>query len=192
MSAAVLLMIGAAASAQGIKYSDSYSFIKAVKDRDGNKATELIGSRGSSIISARDGDTGDTALHILVRQRDLNWLSFMLGKGARTNVQDKDGNTPLGLAAQIGWVEGATQLLARGAAADAPNTRGETPLILAVQQRHAPMVRLLLARGANPRRPDSVTGNSALDYAKQDRRSTVILKMLEAQPQKKEAAGPVL
>jgi ankyrin repeat protein len=56
------------------------------------------------------------------------------------------------------------------------------------------MVRLLLARGANPKRTDNVAGYSALDYAKQDRRSAAVLKLLEAPPAKpaREIAGPKL
>lgn len=191
LAAVMMATSGVPAAAQGIKYSDGYTFLKAVKDRDGNKATELAdGPRGSIVINSKDGDTGDTALHIVVKGRDLRWLSFILARRPRTDIQNKAGSTPLGIAAQIGWIEGAEQLLARGAAVDGPSSRGETPLILAVQSRDAAMVRLLLGRGANPKRADSAAGYSALDYARQDGRTSQILRLLEAQPAKAEVAGP--
>lgn len=169
------------AAAQGnMAYSDSYTFLKAVKDRDGAKVTELVSNPGSVVINSRDRTNGEGALHYMVRARDLIWLAFLLGKGARPDLQSNRGDTPLTLAAQIGWVEGAEQLLARGASGDLANGRGETPLILATQRRDVAMVRLLLARRADPKRTDNVAGMSALDYARQDPRAVTVLKLLEA------------
>lgn len=173
------------------KFSDSFSFLKAVKERDGAQAEGLVVSGGAAVINARDGN-GEGALHTLVRGRDSNWLAFLLGKGAKPDLPNKDGNSPLALAAQIGWEEGADLLLRAGASVDASNGRGETPLILAVQKRDPAMVRLLLSRGANAKRTDSVAGYSALDYAKRDVRAASIVRLLEAGPAKpmREAAGP--
>lgn len=192
--AATSILAISPASAQGIRYSDSYTFIKAVKERDGAKATEMIGgARGSIVVNSKSADTGEAALHILTKGRDLTWLGFLLSKGARPDIEDKDGNTPLCLAASLGWVEGAQALLSRGASVNAANSRGETPLILAVHMRDPAMVRLLLSRGADPKRGDSVAGYSALEYAKQDPRAAAIVKMLEEKPAtKREVAGPTL
>jgi uncharacterized protein len=192
--AGVAMLAGGAAplTAQGIRFSDSFTFLKAVRDRDGAKATELIDARGAPVLNSRDQQSGDSALHIVVRDRDYRWLLFLLEKGARTGVTDAAGNTPLALAASVGWTEGAEQLIARGAAVDAPNARGETPLILAVHSRSLPMARLLVQQGANPARTDSVAGYSALDYAKRDARAGPILKLLEAAPSRKAAIGPTL
>jgi ankyrin repeat protein len=116
-----------------------------------------------------------------------------MGKGARADVQNTEGNTPLSVAAMLGWYEGAEQLLARGAKVDLGNSRGETPLILAVQKRDLPMVRLLLSKGADPKKTDRVAGYSALDYAKRDTRSASILKALEVPAAKPKAlSGPGL
>lgn len=189
-------MLVAVPAAAQFQYSDSYSFIKGVRDRDGNKVTELLNSSTASIIvNSRSTDSkGEGALHIVTRGRDMTWLSFLLAKGAKPGIQDNDGNTPLGIAAQLGWTEGAEQLLNRGALVDQTNNRGETALIVAVHARDPAMVRLLLNRGANPNRSDSVAGYSAMDYAKQDARAASILKMMQDQKTEKpkEAAGPVL
>ncbi|HZG09828.1 MAG TPA: ankyrin repeat domain-containing protein [Allosphingosinicella sp.] len=178
--AAAALVVAVPASAQG---SDAYTFLKAVKERDGDKATSLISQPGTTVINTRDRGDGEGALHIVTRGRDQTWLAFLLAKGARPDVQNAQGVSPLSLAAQLGWVEGAELLLGRGASVDLANGRGETPLILAVQQRDLPMVRLLLSKGANPKRTDNTAGYSALDYASRDgARSASILKLLQAPP----------
>lgn len=178
-AAAMVLVIAVPASGQQT-FSDSFTFLKAVKERDGDKVTSLIAEPGSTVINTRDRGSGEGALHIVVRGRDLNWLAFLLGKGARPDIQTSRGDTPLTLAAQIGWLEGVEQLLARRASVDLPNGRGETALILATQRRDLPLVRLLLSRRADPKRTDNVVGMSALDYAKQDPRAGAVLKLLEA------------
>lgn len=177
LAAAALAVLTVPAVAQG--FSESFTFLKAVRDRDGETVQNLVATPNAAIINARESSTGEGALHILVRGRDLNWLAFLLGKGARADLQSEDGTTPLMLAAQLGWVEGAEQLIARGADVNLGNNRGETPLIFAVQRRNLAMVRLLRSQGANPNQTDNVAGYSALDYARQDRRAAAILRELE-------------
>lgn len=174
--------------------TESHKFLEAVKKRDGATVTQLVSVPGSIVINATGGEFGDGALHTVVRRRDYAWLSFLLGKGADANIRNDEGNTPLALASQVGWVEGARLLASIGAKVDAPNSRGETPLILAVHRRNLPMVRLLLESGANPKHTDSIAGYSALDYAKRDQRAANIVHALEQGPSKptKAVAGPVL
>ena len=188
---ALALLAGAPAAAQ--QYSDTYTFLKAVKERDGEKVTSLVSVPGTTVVNADDRVSGDRAVHIVARERDHTWLAFLISKGARVDAHNKAGETPLTIAATLGWTEGAQLLLTQGAAVDLANGRGETPLILAVRRRDLPMVRLLLNRGANPKKTDSAAGYSAIDYAKQDTRSAAILKLLEAPPKPaKPAAGPKL
>jgi hypothetical protein len=189
IAASVLLMVAMPLVAQG--YSDAYNFMKAVKERDGAKVQGLISAPGSIAINTRDRGSGEGALHLLVRERDLIWLNFLLSRGARPDLQNGQGETPLSLAAQLGWTDGAELLIARRASVDLPNSRGETPLILAVHKRDMAMVRLLLTYGANPKRTDSAAGYSALDYAKQDSRAAPIVRMLEqAATPARQVAGP--
>lgn len=189
--AASMALALAAVPASAQNFSDSFSFLKAVKERDGAKVSQLMSAPGSVVINTRDRTNGEGALHYMVRARDLTWLAFLLGKGARADIQSNRGDTPLTLAAQIGWVEGAEQLLARRASVDLANGRGETALILATQRRDVAMVRLLLARRADPKRTDNVAGMSALEYARQDPRAGAVLKLLEARvAPAKPAQGP--
>lgn len=169
-------------------YSEAYLFLKAVREGDGPKVQEIAGNPSSTAINARDPKTGEGALHILVQERNLDWISFLLRRGARPDLQTSDGTTPLALAAQLGWLQGAEQLLRGRAKVDLPNSRGETPLMLTVQASHLgvqeriDMIRLLMSKGADPRRADNLTGTTALDHARRDRRASDILAILEENP----------
>lgn len=188
--AGTLAAFAAPAGAQS--YSDHYKFIKAVRERDGAEATSLLATPGSVLVNAKDRETGDGAVHIVTRERDLTWLAFLLGKDARIDLQNEEGMTALALAAQIGWSEGAQLLLDARAKADLENDRGETPLMFAVRRRDLPMVRLLVGKGADPHKTDSLTGYSALDYAKRDSRSAAIVKVLEEAKPARPVMGPGL
>ena len=193
LAAAAVAAVSMPAAAQ--RTSQSYEFLEAVKKRKGEEVTKMLATPGSVLVNVRQPGDGESGLHIVARGRDLNWLDFLLSKGARPDTQNNAGETPLMLAAQLGWVEGAEVLLRRRASVDLANSRGETPLIRAVQKRDLAFVRLLLSRGANPKRTDSIAGYSALDYARQDSRSGGITKLLEdaaAKPASRPMAGPKL
>src|SRR4051812_33376225 len=85
-------------------FSDGLTLLKAVRERDGAVAERILSNPSSTAVNARDSSTGEGALHILVRRRDLTWLVFILSRGARPDIQSNDGTTPLILAAQIGWI----------------------------------------------------------------------------------------
>jgi len=194
LNLALAVTILAAVPVAAQSFSDGYTFLKAVRERDGATAERILANPASTAVNAKDPGTGEGALHILVRGRDLSWLSFMLSRNARPDIQSNDGTTPLILAAQMGWYDGAQELLSRRANANLGNSRGETPLIFAVQRRDLPMVRLLLAGRANPNQTDNVSGNSPIDYARQDNRAIPILRELEQavanQRRQPAAAGP--
>lgn len=169
---------------------DSQAFIKAVREADGAKATALLAAPGSTVVSARDGSSGENALHIAVRRRDGAWTSFMAGRGVDPNAVDRSGDTPLGLAARLGFTDGVRTMIAAGARVDGGNARGETPLILAVQNRRLDLVQLLIRQGANPDKTDNSAGYSARDYARQDSRNPAILRAIEAKRAPAAAARP--
>jgi ankyrin repeat protein len=185
------LMVAAAAPAAA-QFSDSYSFLKAVRDRDGAKANELLGKGSPTLVDTADVSTGERGLHIAVKERDLAWVGFLIQKGARIDLKDGQGNTPLMVAARIGNLEAARILISRNANLNATNSAGETPLIAAVQRRDIAMTRLLLTQGADPARRDTASGLTARDYAVRDGRSEAIIKLMdEIKPvAKKAVAGP--
>jgi len=188
MAAAAMLLPGVA-TAQF--QSPAYQFLKAVRDADGAKATEMLNEPGNTVIDSRDLSTGQAALHIVVARRDLSWLGFMLARNPRVDVKDKQGNTPLMIAAQLSFAEGAAALIQRRARVDEANNQGETPLIRAVQLRDIRMVRLLLDAGANADKADTLAGMSARDYAKRDARGSAVLRAIEdAKKPKAATVGP--
>lgn len=185
---ALTLLSPVAAQAQ---FSDSYNFLKAVKDADGQKVTDLIQKPGSTVINSRDVTSGETALHLVIARRDNTWLSFLLAKGANPNLADNRGNTPLMNAVQARFEDGVRTLLAGGAQIDKTNGSGETPLIRAVQIRDIGLVRLLVAQGANADKRDTIAGMSARDYAERDARTSGIVEVLAASKPKAAPSGPV-
>ena len=174
----LLAVVGLVHPAQA-QFRGGYAFLQAVDNRDGTKATEAL-KDDPSYVNTRNPDTGETALIIVTKRRDISWLRFLLGKGADPSIGDRQDVTPLMHAALINFTDGAEELLDRKAPVDQTNRRGETALILAVQAKNVAMVRLLVKRGANPDKADHIAGMSARDYAKRDGRSARILELLEA------------
>lgn len=191
LAAMMVALVSVPVLAQGFGFSEGYAFLKAVRERDGAKVDEITSNPSSTAINAREQATGEGALHIVVRRRDLTWLGFMLGRGARPDLENNEGTTALMLAAQIGWRDGVERLITRGANVNHANNRGETALIYAVQRNDMPVVRLLMTQGANPNQTDSVAGYSAIDYARQDRRFAAVLQILENPPSRATANQPV-
>ncbi len=173
------------------QFSDNYNFLKAVKDKDGQKVTDLIQKPGSTVINSRDVSSGETALHIVVARRDATWLNFLLSKGANPNLTDNDGNSPLMKAVQGRFEEGVRLLLSHKAQVDKSNDLGETPLIRAVQLRDVGLTRLLIAQGANPNKTDNIAGMSARDYAARDSRTPGLSEALQAAKDSSKPSGPV-
>ncbi|WP_298400021.1 ankyrin repeat domain-containing protein [Sphingobium sp.] len=185
---ALALLTPTVAQAQ---FSDTYNFLKAVKDKDGQKVTDLLQKPGSTVINSRDVNSGENALHYIVARRDSTWLTFLLSKGANPNLTDNDGNTPLMDAVQGRFEEGVRTLLTYKAQVDKVNDSGETPLIRAVQLRDVAIVRLLVAQGANPDKRDTMAGMSARDYAQRDNRTPGLVEALDAAKTAAKPTGPV-
>ncbi|MES2339348.1 MAG: ankyrin repeat domain-containing protein [Pseudomonadota bacterium] len=185
-------MIVPPAAAQ--RMSDSYEFLKAVKEANGNKVTEMLDKPGSSIINTREQSTGDTALHIVTKRGDATYVRFLLGKGAAINAQDARGNSPLLVAVNGSCDACIDTFLARKANVNLGNASGETPLIRAVQLRNYDLADKLLKAGANPDQTDRIAGMSARDYAKVDTRSPALTKLLSEAPKAaaRGISGPII
>ena len=162
-------VLAASAPAGAQMTSPGYQFLKAIKDLDSDKLVELLDKNSTTIVNSQDLSNGDAALHLLVRKKTsgaLTWMRYLIQQGANVNLANKEGVTPLVLACQTGWIEGAQLLVDYHAKVDIPNGTGETPLIAAVHRRDVPLMRLLLKGGADPDRADSA-GRTAREYAAQ-------------------------
>ncbi|MGX7953393.1 ankyrin repeat domain-containing protein [Tsuneonella sp. HG249] len=182
------LVMGCLAAPAMAQFSEGYQFLKAVRDRDGTEATKFLNEPGTTVVHARDRTTNETALHIVVQRRDDLWTKFLLDRGANPNAADRNGATPLTIAASLGFVEGVERLVKAGARLDVPNSSGETPLISAVHRRDTAIIRLLLKAGANADRTDN-SGRSARDYATLMGPSSGVLAELERAEEDRKVSG---
>jgi ankyrin repeat protein len=106
-------------------------------------------------INTQD-DEGMTPLACAIVQEQMNVVRFLLDTGADPNIPDKNGDTPLGLAASRNKTNGTPlceMLLAKGAEVNPTNNAKDmiTPLSWAVSSDNKELVKLLLARGADPK-----------------------------------------
>ncbi|SFG11076.1 Ankyrin repeat [Novosphingobium sp. CF614] len=186
------LLVSAPARAD---FSDGYKFLESVKKKEGEKVEQAI-MDSAQIINSRDVSTGETALHIVTQRRDLTWLNYLVGHGANVNQSDDHGRTPLQLAVNLGWREGAEFLVEHGARTSASNDAGETPLISAVHRHDMQLMKVLLQAGADPDRADN-SGRSARDYAKLEGDGNSLVSVIETYARKdaakssKPTYGPV-
>lgn len=88
---------------------------------------------------------GDTLLHYRAAYQDLEVVQFLIGKGAEVNIQNRQGKTPLYIAATSPYSSAAMVdlLLKHGANPTLVNKQGRTPLQGAKNCFHEPIVQLL-------------------------------------------------
>jgi ankyrin repeat protein len=160
-------------------YSEGYQFLKAVKDRDGDTATDMLNKPGTQVVNTRDLTSGETGLHIVTQRRDTVWIRFLIQKGANPNIRDNNGVAPIQIATRLGFVDGVEELIKGGAEVNVSDSQGETPLMSAVHQRDVALVRRLLAQGADPDINDN-SGRSARDYVALMNANTLLVREFEA------------
>lgn len=169
-------------------YSEGYQFLEAVKERDGDTATEMLNEPGTQVVNTRDITTGDTGLHVVTARRDTLWVRFLLQRGANPNIRNNEGITPLQLATRLGFIDGAEILIDKGAQVNVADSQGETPLIAAVHQRNVELVRTLLQEGADPDHNDN-SGRSARDYLALMTGNTLLEREFAAADEAREDSG---
>lgn len=180
LGAVMALALAGPAAAQ---FSDSYNFLKAVRDRDVNAAIEMADKPGTTVVNTRDNDTGESAVHIVTRRSDLGWLGLLYQKGANLNARDRSGNTPLILATISRWNEGVATLIRLKAQVNLQNRLGETALLKAVQARDLGLAKALAEAAANPDIADN-SGISPRMAAENDPRAAGIAKLFKDIPAK--------
>lgn len=174
--------------------SESSQFIEAVKNTKSDEVLKFLERGGPTPINATDGDTGDTALHIVVRSANIQYINYFIGKKAALNPRNRRGETPLLVASRAHNTDIVTILVRAGADVNLGDSSRKTPLIYAVTDHDAEMVRTLLDLGADPDRKDLDKGYSARDYAREDTRTPLLAQLIEAKPKKaaRGVSGPTL
>lgn len=91
-------------------------------------------------------------MHYAALNNDLAAAEARMVAGDDLNQGDRQGFTPLHLAAQQGSIDVARLLLKHGACVDQPNSFGNTPLFIAVfnSQGRGDLIKLLREHGADP------------------------------------------
>ncbi len=182
--------------------SQGHKFLEAVRKKDLEAAKTMLSSSGAKstpgniIVNARDITTGDAALHVVIKRRDMGWLRYLVSNQADVNIRNNQGTTPLWLSVNTSFTDGALELIARGAKVNDPGPAGETPLIAAVHQKNLELARALIAAGADANKADN-SGRSAVDFALLSAKGTTLANEIEAagrasKAKKTKTYGPTL
>jgi ankyrin repeat protein len=91
-------------------------------------------------------------------------VRLLISAGAKVNVADSTGRTPLMAASQLGWDPSVQLLLEKGADVNAVDRAGRTPLMYAMGNRGAGVAAKLLTQGAKVNAQDTA-GQTALMIA---------------------------
>jgi ankyrin repeat protein len=142
--------------------------VNSLLDHCGVDINSQYGARGTALlVSAQNG-------HYRVMQA-------LLGRGADTELADKDGVTPLFMAAKNTRLRCVMALADAGAVIDAPRRGdGVTPLLMAAQNGHMHVVSELLARGADIDKVCTDDGMSPLYAACRKGRVDVVRVLAES------------
>jgi ankyrin repeat protein len=154
---------------------------RAAEGNDVAKVRALISSGNN--VNQTEEDSQRTGLHNVAINGNLQIAAILIKAGARIDVRDNLGNTPLIYAADHDRLEMAKLLMDVGAQVDAENKNGMTPLMIAAKDGEVEMVRTLLARGANPNKSD-YTGRDALGWALDSHRQALVVMLKDAQARK--------
>lgn len=127
------------------------------------KAAALLLDEGADTELAQR-NTGMTALHHAAKDGDWPMAKVLVDHGARVDSRDKEGNTPLLLAARYNHANTLDYLLEAHADIEARDKKGSTALLLACRHDSVRGVELLLKEGANPKVKDK-KGRNALHRA---------------------------
>lgn len=114
----------------------------AIELRNENLANHLLSSGATNGVSKEN-------LILYAFKKNPIGVGLMLSGGVLPNITDKDGNTPLIIAAANGDLESAKILYSYRANLNARNKHGMTPLLYAIKGKHKEMTEYLINNGAN-------------------------------------------
>ena len=123
---------------------------------------------------------GTTALHWAVRYDDLDTADVLIRSGARVSTANREGVTPLQLAAMNGSASMIDKLLKAGADANAALTpSGDTALMMAARTGTPEAITVLLEAGANVNAKETWGGTTALMWAVSEQHAAAVKLLLE-------------
>lgn len=113
-----------------------------------------VGKATSNIMVTIDKELLNNVLLVATKGRDLKGVKEAIELGADVNTKNNydglnHGDSPLFIAAQLGYDEVVKELLEHNPNVNAKNNFGRTPLLAAAYQGHVEVVKLLLEKGAD-------------------------------------------
>ncbi len=141
-------------------------------------AVKALVEKTPQLLDARDGD-GMTPLHHAALGGNADLIKYLVGKGAKLELQDARLKTPLHLAAMNDRKDAVAALLKGGAALETRDDYLRTALVLCARERgQAASGRVLIEAGADVNAVDKF-GSSAVDLAAWRGKSEFVDLLLE-------------
>jgi ankyrin repeat protein len=156
-----LLLLGAAVQATAASGPESLADLI----RAGNRDAVLAAITSPAVdVNAKEPD-GSTALLWATYAVDHELVRALLKDGAKANVTNNYGASPLSEAVKLGDVEMVTMLLDAHADPNAANEDGETALMVASSIGSQKIAQLLVSHGANVNAVENFRGQTAVMWA---------------------------
>ncbi|KAJ5876299.1 uncharacterized protein N7529_001883 [Penicillium soppii] len=159
----------------------------AMRERDLTSIEQLL---NSGVSPDKEGDF--YPLHEAVNQRDMESLRLLLAFEANPNIANPQGKTPLLLAVEQGFVDGAMFLLEHGADSNyRADEKLESPLNLCINKRNIKLARFMLSHGGNPNEETPSGTTLLIDLIRKHAPEQLIEILLEAgcDPDRKDNHG---
>ncbi len=159
----IILRVGGGVGVFIVDWSEIPLF-RAIAQEDNETVKQLINSDFN--INTKD-ESGQTALHVAVEHGNLEIIRFLLDKGAKVSVKDKEKHTPLAMFFETDAKDEEIAkeivhlLVSKGADINVRDEDNQTFLMRACEDDNLEGVRLFLELGANPNLKDE-DGETAL------------------------------
>ena len=149
----------------------------AVMKKDRTAVRSLIQQKADVNMTQADGTT---AMHWAARWDDVETAGLLIRAGANAKTANRDGATPMFLAAMNGSAAMIEVLLNAGVDPNAPVlSHGETALMMAARTGGVNAVKGLLGRGAKINATESLRGTNALMWAAEQGHAAIVRLLLD-------------
>jgi ankyrin len=150
----------------------------AAMKRDAAAVRALLQKKAGVNVPQVDGTT---ALHWAVRADDLELADILIRAGAKVAVANREGVTPMQLAAMNGSAAMLRRLLSAGADPNTPLTQyGDTALMMASRTGNPDAIRVLLESGANVNAKEKWGGTTPLMWAVAEHHPAAVKVLIDA------------
>ena len=131
-----------------------------------------------------------TALHWAVHRDNGEAADLLIKAGAKIDVANREGVTPLAMASLYGSAAMVDRLLSAGANAKQRGPNGETMLMFAARNGNPVVIKRLAAAGADVNARESLRGTTALMWAAEQRHPDAVKVLLEVGADHSAKSGP--